>query len=250
MAFRIIARIDVKPPWAVKGVQLEGLRRIGSPGELAEKYYSLGVDEIFFQDVVASLYGTQTLGGMNKFEFPNVFIPVTVGGGIATVENAIALLQKGSDKISLNSAALRNPKLIREVSNILGAQAIVISIEAKSNQENSWDLMMDSGREMSDRSLDRWLSEIQELGAGEVVLTSVDREGTRNGIDHKLIEYVRKRIHLPLIVHGGIGRTHDILDSINLGANGVAIASALHYGILEITEIKKGVRRSGFEVRI
>jgi cyclase len=250
LAFRIISRIDVKPPHAVKGVNLEGLRQIGNPVDLAEKYYSLGVDEIFIQDVIASLYGTPTLGGADNFNFPKIFIPITVGGGIRSPEDAIELIQGGADKISINSAGLRNPTLLKEISNIVGTQALVVNLEAKTNHANSWDLMMDSGREKSEVGIERWLSEIQELGAGEIIVTSIDREGTRVGIDHKLIEYVRERSQVPLIVHGGIGSKNDVVEAINLGANGVAIASALHYNVLEIIELKAHLAKNGFEVRI
>ena len=250
MAFRIISRIDVKPPFAVKGIQLEGLRQIGDPKSLAEKYYSLGVDEVFFQDIVASLYGTETLGGIESFNFPNIFIPITVGGGVRNVEEAAALVQRGADRISMNSAALRNPSLISDISNVLGSQAIVICIEAKSNNEGSWDLMMDSGRERSQKTLDSWMMEIQGLGAGEILLTSIDHEGTRSGIDYKLVEYVRSRSSLPLIAHGGVGTIQDVLDAVNLGVDGVAIASALHYELIEISILKEELSLNGVEVRL
>lgn len=248
MAFRVIARLDVKPPNLVKGIHMEGLRRIGRPVDFANKYFRDGADEINYQDIVASLYERNSLGDLVSETAQAIFVPVTVGGGIRSVHDASSLVRGGADKISLNTAAIRTPSLITDVAALLGSQAVVVGVEAM-RSKGTWLAMTDNGREHTGKTVPDWLAELEELGAGEVLLTSIDREGTMKGIDAELVATARALTSLPLIVHGGVGTTADVLEAYDLGADAIAIAAALHYDKLTIAEIKDDLARHGVEVR-
>jgi len=248
LAFRVIARLDVKPPNLVKGIHMEGLRRIGRPVDFANKYFRDGADEINYQDIVASLYERNSLGDLVSETAQAIFVPVTVGGGIRSVHDASSLVRGGADKISLNTAAIRTPSLITDVAALLGSQAVVVGVEAM-RSKGTWLAMTDNGREHTGKTVPDWLAELEELGAGEVLLTSIDREGTMKGIDAELVATARALTSLPLIVHGGVGTTADVLEAYDLGADAIAIAAALHYDKLTIAEIKDDLARHGVEVR-
>lgn len=250
MTFRIIARLDIKPPNLVKGVHLEGLRKIGVPEHFAEQYFLNGIDEINYQDIVASLYDRNSISYLVSETASNVFVPITVGGGVRTLSDANSLIRAGADKISINTAAVRNPEILSELSKSLGQQAIVLNVEAKFFSGLGYMVMIDSGREHTGKSVSQWLMEANNFGFGELLLTSVDKEGTMQGFDQELFELARKIIDVPILLHGGFGNIEDILSAAKSGADGAVIASILHYKKIEIQLIKETLYRNNIEVRM
>lgn len=249
MAFRIIARLDVKPPVLVKGIHFEGFRKIGDPREFALKYYAQGADEIAYQDVVASLYNKNSIVELVSQTAKNVFVPLSVGGGIRSVEDAKQLVRNGADKVIVNSGAVSNPTLIDEISLALGAQATTLAVEAKRTASN-WFVMTNSGREHSGLLLTDWLSELKTRSLGEILISSIDFEGTKKGFDLDLISLVRESTNLPLIAHGGAGKLEDILNAHKAGADAVCLASLLHFDINTISQIKQYLYEHDVEVRL
>ncbi|TSB02641.1 imidazole glycerol phosphate synthase subunit HisF [Sphingorhabdus contaminans] len=227
--FRIIARLDVKGPNLIKGVHLEGLRVIGAPQVYAKRYYEQGADELIYMDIVASLYGRSNLLEIVKQTAHDVFVPLTVGGGIRCLDDVTALLRAGADKVAINTAAVHRPKLIEEVARKFGSQCMVLSIEAKRRSDESWEVYTDCGRERSGISVIEWVQEAVELGVGEILLTSIDQEGTRKGFDLRLLEAVHAVTKVPVIISGGYGQSDHIIGAIEAGADAVAVADALHY---------------------
>ena len=248
MAFRIICRLDVKPPMLVKGIHLEGLRKVGEPKEFARSYYEQGADEINYHDIVASLYQRNSIGHLLRATAGEVFIPITVGGGIRSLKDATGLLRLGADKICINTAAIRNPSLIRDVADVTGRQAVVLGVEAK-KRDSGWEAMTDCGRERTGRDVLDWIAEAESLGAGEVLLTSVDQEGTSQGFDFELIRAARSVCNVPLIAHGGAGDPMDIVGAHSSGADAAAVATALHYNRYSVSDFKDALRDHGVEVR-
>ena len=244
----MITRLDVKPPFLVKGIHLEGLRKVGEPAEFADRYYRQGADEIAYHDIVASLYGRNTIDELLTRSAEGVFIPISVGGGLRSVEDALRVVRLGADRICLNTAAVRRPGLIQEIAAVLGSQAVILGVEAK-RHEAGWEAMTDNGREHTGLDAIEWIREVTALGAGEIQLTSIDREGTRRGFDIDLIENARSATSLPLVAHGGAGNADDVLQAHLAGADAAAIASVLHYEDNSIAEIKDHLRANGVEVR-
>ena len=226
---RIIPRLDIKGADLVKGIHLEGLRVLGSPELFAQYYYENGADEIFFQDVVASLFERNSLHQIISKTAQNIFIPITVGGGIRNLDDIGSVLRAGADKVSLNTAAIRNPSLIKEAVLYYGSSTIVVSIETIKQKNGEYLAFIDNGREHTGIEVLEWVKKIQDMGAGEIVLTSVDRDGTGEGFDIDLLKKVNKAVSVPLIVHGGASSLSNILEVINHGANAIALGSILHY---------------------
>lgn len=232
-AKRIIARLDIKGPNVVKGIHLEGLRVLGDPSEMAQFYYEQGADELFYQDVVASLYERNSLRDFISETAKKSFIPLTVGGGIRTLEDIKSVLRAGADKVSINTAAVRDPSFIKQAVNKFGSSTIVCTIEAIKQPGGNYQVFVDNGREYTGLEVLHWAEQVQDLGVGELVLTSVDKEGTGKGFDIELINEVRNRLEIPIIAHGGPGTRKDIFDVFNEGkVNAVAIASMIHYEYL------------------
>ncbi|WP_033068657.1 imidazole glycerol phosphate synthase subunit HisF [Thalassospira australica] len=247
---RIIARLDVKAPNLIKSINLEGLRKLGSPAKFAEKYYKEGVDEIIYMDVVASLYQRNGLGDIVKLTTENVFIPITVGGGIRTAEDVENMLRCGADKVAINTAAVSRPDLISELANVYGSQCIVISIEAKQTASGEWEAYTDNGREKTGLDVVEWAKRAASLGAGEVLLTSVDREGTRKGFDIELTRKVSDAVNIPVIASGGMGSVKDMIDLFGAAnPEAIAIADMLHYERLTVQDIRRSALDSGIPVR-
>ena len=247
---RLIARLDIKGKNLIKGIHLEGLKVIGSPSEYAHKYYNQGADELIFMDTVASLYGRNHLGDIIKSVAKDIFIPMTVGGGIRSTDDAIAILRLGADKVAVNTAAVARPKLITEISNALGSQAMVLSVEAKKIDKDRWEVYTDNGRESTGIDVIEWLIKGESLGAGEVLLTSVDCEGTRKGFDLDLIKTASKSLSIPVIASGGMGRHKDLCDAIHIAdADAIAMADFLHYNRSTFDEIRKQSTTAGITVR-
>ena len=222
---RLIARLDVKGPNLVKGIQLEGLRKIGNPNEYAKKYYEQGIDEIIYIDIVASLYNRNNLSDIVTQCTQDVFVPITVGGGIRNIEDVDKILHCGADKIAINTAAIKRPELIKEVADKYGSQCMVLSIQAKKIAEGKWE-------------------------AGEILLTSVDNEGTKKGFDIDLVKAVSDIVPIPVIACGGMGKPEDYVDVVKSGhADAVAAASVLHYNEYSIKEIKQAASVAGINIR-
>ena len=235
---RIIPRIDVKGPNVVKGIHLEGLRVLGAPAAFAKYYYNNGADELLYMDVVASLYGRNSIFDLVSKTAEDVFIPITVGGGIRTIEDIKTALQSGADKVCINTAAINNPNLISEAAMRFGSSTIVIAIEAIKQPDNNYYAFVDNAREYTGLEVYEWARKVEELGAGEVLITSVDREGTGKGMDLELISGVVNDLKIPVIAHGGAGKVKDVIDVSEVtSVNAVALSSILHYKtILEIED--------------
>ena len=247
---RLIARLDVKGPNLIKGIHLEGLRVMGSPNEFALNYYRQGADELIYMDVVASLYGRNHLGEIIKNAAKDIFIPMTVGGGVRTIENAREILRSGADKVAINTAAVANPRIISDVARQFGSQCMVLSIEAKKIAIDHWEVYTDNGRERTGLDVIEWAKLCVSNGAGEVLLTSVDREGTRKGFDIELVKAVSSTVNVPVIASGGMGKPEDLLSVVDVGgADAVAMADILHYGRAEIGDIREVAEAAGLGVR-
>lgn len=250
MTLRIIARLDVKAPNLVKGVRLEGLRKLGNPAEFATSYYHDSVDEIYYQDIVASLYDRNGLAEIVRGTAEKVFVPLSVGGGIRSLEDIQTMLRAGADKVCINTAAVRDPQLITRAAEIFGVQCISVAIETIKQRDGTWLCFTDNGREHTGINAIDWAHQAVDLGAGEIFLTSVDREGTYRGCDTEFIEKLAKRVSVPVVAHGGIGTLDHIIEVAETGVDGIAIASTLHYKRLSIPEIKNALINRGIEVRL
>lgn len=247
---RLIARLDIKGPNLIKGVHLEGLKVIGSPNEYALKYYEQGADELIYMDSVASLYGRNHLGEIIKDAAKEIFIPMTVGGGIRSVEDATEILRSGADKVAINTAAVANPALITQLAEKFGSQCVVLSIEAKNNSNGHWEVLTENGRERSGLDVVEWAIQGCSNGAGEILLTSIDMEGTKKGFDNELLKAVSSQVEIPVIASGGMGKLSDAVDAIEKGeANAVAMADILHYGKATFSEVREELKVNGILVR-
>ena len=247
---RIIPRLDIKGKNLIKGVQLEGLRVMGDPQEFAIRYYEAGADELVYMDIVASLYGRNNLSDIIRRAADQVFIPITVGGGIRSVDDARHILRSGADKVAINTAAIARPDLIGEVARHFGSQAMVLSIEAKQVAQGKWEAYTDNGRERTGLDVLQWARRGVEMGAGEILLTSVDREGTRKGFDIDLIRQVSEAATVPVIASGGMGSIEDFLMAAQLGlADGISMADTLHYNRLQLGDIRAAALKAGLAVR-
>jgi imidazole glycerol-phosphate synthase subunit HisF len=247
---RIIPRLDIKGKNLIKGVQLEGLRVMGDPHEFALRYYRAGADELVYMDIVASLYGRNNLSDIIRRAADQVFIPITVGGGIRSVDDARHILRSGADKVAINTAAIARPELISEVARHFGSQAMVLSIEAKQVSPRKWESYTDNGRERTGLDVLEWARRGVEMGAGEILLTSVDREGTRKGFDIDLVRQVSDAATVPVIASGGMGSIEDFLVAAQLGhADGISMADVLHYNRLQLGDIRAAALKAGLAVR-
>lgn len=231
---RIIPRLDIKGPNLVKGIHLEGLRVLGKPEDFARYYYENGADELFFQDTVASLYDRNSLHEIITKTAKEIFIPLTVGGGLRTIDDIKNVLRAGADKVAINTAAIKNPQFIREASLKFGSSTIVVAIEAIKGSDGKYLAFTDNGREHSGLEVVTWAQKAEELGAGEIVITSVDKEGTGEGYDIELIRSISEAVSIPVIAHGGARTPSDVVQAIQFGkADAVAIASILHYSVMQ-----------------
>ena len=247
---RLIARLDIKGPNLIKGVHLEGLRVIGSPNEYALRYYQQGADELIYMDCVASLYGRNNLSDIVKSAVKDIFVPMTVGGGIRSVEDATHILRSGADKVAVNTAAVANPQLISDIARRFGSQCMVLSVEAKQVGSERWEAYTDNGREHTGLDVIEWVKRGVALGAGEILLTSVDREGTRKGFDIALVRAVTQEVAVPVIASGGMGKPEDLVNVVRKGeADAVAMADMLHYQRATIGDIRRFAESEGIEVR-
>jgi cyclase len=237
---RIIPRIDIKGPNVVKGIHLEGLRVLGKPEAFAKFYYQNGADELFYQDVVASLYERNSLKEIISRTAKEVLIPLTVGGGLRTINDINDVLRAGADKVSLNTAVTKNPELIKQASKKFGSSTIVVAIEAIKGNDGKYYAFIDNGREETGLEVVTWAKQVQDLGAGEIVITSVDKEGTGEGFDLELTNLITEAVEIPVIAHGGAGNLTSIKEVIcKTGVDAVAISSIFHY--FAISEISQDI---------
>jgi len=246
---RLIARLDIKAPNLVKGMRLEGLRVIGDPAVHAKRYADQGADELMYQDIVASLYGRNSIADLVRQTAEQVFVPLTVGGGIRTITDIQSLLRAGADKVCINTAAVKRPEFISEAAKTFGCQCIVVAIETIRQGDGTWHAFTDNGRGRTGLDAYDWAQRVVELGAGELLLTSVDREGLRRGFDLPFIQRLAKVVNIPVVVHGGAGSTTHLTEAAKLGIDGVAVASLLHYNTATIASLKAGLAEQGVEVR-
>lgn len=247
---RLIARLDIKSENLIKGINYEGLRVIGSPSEYAKKYYNQGADELIFIDTVASLYGRNHLEEIIKLVAEDIFIPITVGGGIRTLEDALKILRIGGDKVAINTAALNRPEIISEISNIIGSQSVVLSVQAKKKKDNKWEVFVENGRENTGIDVIDWIKKGEKIGAGEILITSIDRDGTGNGLDLELIKLATESVSIPVISSGGVGSFEDVYEAINYSnTDAIAIGYALHYEKTNFNEIREHLKFKKLNIR-
>ncbi len=247
---RLIARLDIKGPNLIKGIRFEGLRVIGSPAEHALRYYQQGADELIYIDSVASLYGRNNLSDIVQSAARNVFIPLTVGGGIRSTDDVRHLLRCGADKVAVNTAVIAQPGLITEIAREFGSQCMVLSIQAKQIAPGRWEAYTDTGRERSGVDVIEWARKGVQLGAGEILITSVDRVGTRKGFDIDLVRTVAAEVNVPIIASGGMGSAQDAVDVVQQGhADAVAMADILHNKRATLAEVRQYLKSAGVEVR-
>ena len=249
-AIRLIGRLDIKGPNLIKGIQLEGLRVIGDPNQFALSYYRQGIDELLYIDAVASLYGRNSLLEVVECTTHDIFVPVTVGGGIRSIDDIHHLLRAGADKVAINTAAIARPNLIAEAAAAFGSQCIVVSIAAKRRPEGGWEAYVEGGRERTGVEAVSWAEEAVRLGAGELLITSVDREGGQRGYDVDLVRAIAEHSPVPVIASGGAGNADHLIDVIRSGkADAVAVATVLHFGKSTVVELKRALSEQDIPVR-
>lgn len=251
VAIRVIPCLDVDAGRVVKGVKFEGLRDAGDPVELAKRYNEAGADELTFLDVTASSSDRATTFEVVGQTAEQVFIPLTVGGGVRTAEDVDRLLRTGADKASINTAAIHRPEVINEITERFGSQVLVLSLDAKKtgNTASGWEVTTHGGRKDTGLDLLEWANEAQERGVGEILLNSIDADGTKAGFDLPMIRAVRDVVSIPLIASGGAGAPEHFPPAVEAGANAVLAASIFHFGEVSIGEVKDAIRAAGYEVR-
>ncbi|MEC9058205.1 MAG: imidazole glycerol phosphate synthase subunit HisF [Actinomycetota bacterium] len=247
---RVIPCLDVDRGRVVKGVNFVGLRDAGDPVELAARYDAEGADEVVFLDITASSDNRHTIVELAERVAEEVFIPFTIGGGVRTVDDARVLLRAGADKVSVNSAAVKDPSLIENIAAAFGSQCVVVAIDAKGNEDESWNVYVNGGREDTGLGAVAWAQEVAELGAGEILLTSMDGDGTRNGYDLELTRAVVEAVKVPVIASGGVGTLdHLVSGAIDGGADALLAASIFHFGEYSVRAAKEALLAAGVTVR-
>lgn len=250
LAKRIIPCLDIDKGRVVKGVNFVNLIDAGDPVEIARAYDKIGADEIVFLDITASSDGRKTAVDILSRASEQVFIPLTIGGGIRSVEDFRELLAAGADKIAVNSAAIRSPRLITEAALKFGSQCVVLAVDAKSNGKGSWDVYLNGGRVKTDLDAIEWIREAEKLGAGEVLLTSMDRDGTKAGYDLELTRRAAEAVNIPVIASGGAGKMQDFADVLTEGKADAALAASLfHFSQIDMRELKEFLAKQGIPIR-
>lgn len=249
---RIIPCLDVDKGRVVKGTNFVDIKDAGDPVELAERYYLQGADELCYLDITASHEARKATYEIIEKTAKKIFIPLTVGGGVSSVADAARLLQAGADKVSINSSAVKNPGLIKELSSSFGAQCVVIAIDVKRTgaTKSGWEVFVKGGREATGLDAIEWALETTKNGAGEILLTSMDRDGTNSGYDLEITEKISDLVNVPVIASGGAGSLDDIIQAFKSGADAALLASLLHYGKLTIKDIKAAMKESQICVRV
>lgn len=235
---RLISRLDIKGPNLVKGIHLEGLKILGPPAHYAERYDADGADELLFMDAVASLYGRNSLTEVVEWTAGNIFIPLTVGGGLRSLADMHAVLRAGADKVAINTAAVENPEIVKQASQEFGSSTVIVSIDAQKLEDGKYYVYVDNGRENTFKDAIEWAETVADLGAGELLVTSINQEGTGRGFDTALIKEITDRVSIPVIASGGAGSAQHVVDVVQEGnTDAVAVASVLHFRVAnELTE--------------
>lgn len=247
---RLISRLDIKGPNVIKGIQMEGLRVVGPVADVARRYCDQGVEEIVMIDTVASLYGRDSMVELIREVTAECFVPVTVGGGIRSLEDADALFRAGADKVAINTAALSRPPLICEIAQKYGSQAVVVHVEAKTTPEHGWECYTEAGRQPTGIGVIDWVTKAQDYGAGEFLITNVDRDGTRRGIDLSLLALVRDAARVPLVASSGAGTPTHVARALGeTGCDGVALGAGLHWGNFTVSDCRQACHGLGIAVR-
>tara|TARA_Y100000590_G_C15576974_1_gene960833 strand:- start:29 stop:787 length:759 start_codon:yes stop_codon:yes gene_type:complete len=251
LKIRIIPCLDVKDGKVVKGTKFVNLKYAGDPVKQAKIYDKQGADELCFLDITASSDKRNILYNVVKKTAQNCFMPLTVGGGVRSIQDIRKLLLCGADKVSINTAAIKNPQLIKNASGKFGNQCIVVAIDAKKIKENKWEIYTHGGRNKTGIDAVKWAKKMERLGAGEILLTSMDKDGTASGFDLELTKKISNSINIPVIASGGVGNVKDLIDGIKIGkASAVLAASIFHYDKYTIYEVKKKMKQKGIAVRI
>lgn len=249
LASRIIPCLDIKNEKVVKGINFKGLQETGCPIEMAKKYNDDGADEIVFLDISASSEGKKTRINLIKKVAKEIFIPLTIGGGISSLNDIYELLNAGCDKISINSSAISNPNLIEQSAKRFGSQCVVVAIDTK-YQNNEWEIYTHGGTKKTDKELISWAKEAQERGAGELLITSMDHDGQQSGYDLEQISKLHDIVTIPIIASGGAGKINHFYDVFKVGASGALAASVFHFGLIDIKILKQHLKDNGIEIRI
>jgi len=248
---RIIPCLDVKNGKVVKGIHFKNLRDAGNPVEIARRYYLEGADEIVFLDITATIENRKTTYKVVKETAQNVFIPLTVGGGIRTVDDIKNLLNSGADKVSMNTIAVKNPLIIKKSAYIFGSQCIVVAIDAKKINKNKWEVYINSGTTPTGLDAVEWAKKVEKLGAGEILLTSIDTDGTQTGYDIQLTKIISETVKIPVIASGGAGKLEHLYDVLVKGkADAVLAASIFHYNKYTVLEVKSYLKKRGISIRL
>ncbi|NCV36847.1 MAG: imidazole glycerol phosphate synthase subunit HisF [Actinobacteria bacterium] len=250
-AVRVIPCLDVAAGRVVKGVNFEGLRDIGDPVELASRYYQEGADEVTFLDVHASSENRKTMLDVVTNCAEQVFIPLTVGGGISSLADVTSLLAAGADKVSVGSAGIANPALLEEIVREHGSQVLVISLDLKrASRPSGFGVTSHGGKNLTDLDALEWIRQVEDLGAGELLVNSIDADGTKSGFDIELVELIKSQSSLPVIASGGAGKVEDFVEAARAGADAVLAASVFHEGEISIGEVKQALDQASVEVRL
>jgi len=236
---RLIGRMDIKNKNLIKPINLEGLRVVGNPNDHAIRYYKEGIDEILFMDTVASLYGRNHLSDIIHAITKDIFIPITVGGGIRDINDVKSILDSGADKVAINTAAVQNPQIIKKISDFIGSQSLVISIEAKKRSQKKWEVYTSNGRDRTGIDVIEWIRKVENFRAGEILLTSIDKEGTGQGFDCELAKEAYDNTNLPIIISGGLGSKAHITELKSFtNFDAIAVADVIHYNKIPIMNLK------------
>lgn len=247
---RYVARLDIKGDRLIKGIQLEGVQVIGDPCEYAQRYYAQGMDELLLMDAVASLYGRNNLKEIITYSARNVFVPITVGGGLRSLKDVDGALKAGADKTAINTAVVARPELITEVAHVFGSQCMVLQVDAKRRQGGGWEAYVDGGREHTGLDVIEWVKRAVDLGAGEILLTSVDQEGTKLGFDVELCTAVSEAVDVPVVASGGMGAVGHLVEVVSKAhVDAVAMANILHVQNQSIADIKRIAAARGIPTR-
>jgi cyclase len=250
-AVRVIPCLDVAAGRVVKGVNFEGLRDVGDPVELASRYYQEGADEVTFLDVHASSENRKTMLDVVTKCAEQVFIPLTVGGGISSLADVTSLLAAGADKVSVGSAGIANPALLEEIVREHGSQVLVISLDLKrASRPSGFGVTSHGGKNLTDLDALEWIRQVEDLGAGELLVNSIDADGTKSGFDIELVELIKSKSSLPVIASGGAGKVEDFVEAARAGADAVLAASVFHEGEISIGEVKRALDQASVEVRL
>lgn len=248
---RIIPCLDVKDGRVVKGVNFVNLRDAGDPVEIAKKYSDEGADEICFLDITASNEERKTMIDVVERTAAQVFVPLTVGGGVRTLDDVRQILLAGADKVSINTAAVKNPDFVKEAADKFGSQCIVVAIDARSVGDSKWEVFTHGGRNPTGIDAVQWAQKMEDYGAGEILLTSMDKDGTKSGYDLPLTKTISRNLRIPIIASGGAGNLEHLSDGVKLGeADAVLVASIFHYGEYTIKEAKEFLSANGIPVRL